>query len=168
MAINLSIYSIDFSKVSQRLCPWFWRKPVFLSYINAALAPLQTDNTEMFSFVNTVWTKLAYTGQHLAVEEFLNDNYDDSLRRIFITENNIVFDSVDLYEDGETDPSPLSLYEDGETDPAPISFYQDGEGTGGDNFTINIPTGVSYDETLLRNQVDFYLVAGKSYNIVTF
>jgi len=168
MAINLGIYSIDFSVVSERLTPHFWRTPIWLSYLKAALAPLQSDNGEMVTFVNAVWVKLSYTGQHLALEEFLNDTYDDISRGIFITENGLVFNFVDLYEDGETDPSPLSLYEDGEVIPAPISLYEDGEGIGGDSFTINIPIAVSFDETLLRNQVDFYLVAGKTYNIVTF
>lgn len=168
MAINLGVYTIDFEIVAERLTPWFWRKPIWLSYLNAALAPLQTDNTEAAAFITDVWTKLSYTGQHLALEEFLNDTYDDTLRRIFITENDLTTPRLDLYKDGETIPAPISLYKDGEPIPAPISLYKDGEGLGGDNFTINIPAAITFDEDTLRSLVDFYVIAGKNYNIVTF
>jgi len=168
MALNLDIYQIDFSKVSERLTPFFWRKPIYLSYLKAALAPLQTDNGEFFSFVSATWTKLQYTGQHLALEEYLNDNYDDTLRRIFITENDLTFDRLDLYKQGETDPTPLSLYKQGEISPAPISLYKSSEGLGGDNFTVNIPVSITFNEDILRSQLDFYVIAGKNYNIVTF
>ena len=168
MPLNLDIYKIDFAKVSERLTPFFWRTPIYLSYLKSALAPLQTDNNEFFAYVSAVWTKLQYTGQHLALEEFLNDNYDDTLRRIFIDENNLTFERIDLYDDGEVDPTPLSLYDDGEIDPAPISLYDDGEGLGGDNFTVNIPVAIVFNEDILRSQLDFYVIAGKNYNIVTF
>lgn len=168
MAINLGVYSINFAVVSERLTPWFWRRPVWLSYLKAALTPLQTNNSEMSAFVNSVWTKLSYTGQHLALEEFLNDTYDDTLRRIFIDENNITFETLDIYKQGETDPSPISIYLQSEVNPAPFSIYKQGEGLGGDNFTINIPAAVSFDEDTLRSMVDFYVIAGKNYNIVTF
>lgn len=168
MTLNLGIYSIDFSIVSERLTPWFWRGDVWLSYLKAALAPLQSRNTEFYSFVTQTWAKLSYTGQHLALEEFLNDTYDPINRLIAITENDVSFDYVDLYKDGEIDPSPISLYQDGETDPLPLALYKDGEGLGGDNFTINIPVAVTYDEDTLRSQVNFYIITGKNYNIVTF
>jgi hypothetical protein len=168
MAINLGVYSINFEVVSERLTPWFWRKPVWLSYLKAALTPLQTANGEMVTFVNAIWTKLSYTGQHLALRELLNDTYDDTLRRIFIDENDVTFDSIDLYKQPETDPSPLSIYLQSEVNPAPFSIYKQGEGTGGDNFTINIPAAITFDEDTLRSLVDFYVIAGKNYNIVIF
>lgn len=168
MPLNLSIYSIFLGKVAERLTPWFWRKPIFLSYLTAALTPLQNDNNAFFAFVTAVWNDLQYTGQHLALEALLNDLYDDTLRRIFIDENDITFEAVDLYLDGETDPTPISLYLDGEVNPAPVSLGLDGEGQGGDNFTVNIPTSINFNENTLRSQLDFFVVAGKNYNIVTF
>lgn len=168
MALDLSIYAIDYSKVTQRLTPWFWRYPVFLSYLNAIMAPLQTDNAIMASFTTLVWNKLQYTGQHLALEELLNDAYDNVSRRIFIDENNVTSQSIDLYKSGETDPSPISLYKSGEANPSPISLYKSTEGTGGFNFTVNIPVSIAYNEDVLRSQLDFFVLAGKNYNIVTF
>lgn len=168
MSINLGIYTINFAVVSERLAPWFWRKPIFLAYIKAALAPLQENNTEFAAIVGALWAKLSYTGQHLVLEEYLNDTYDDSLRRIFIDENDLVSTSIDIYKQGENDPSPTSIYKQPETNPAPFSMYKQGEGQGGDNFTINIPAAISFNEATLRGNVDFYVIAGKNYNIVTF
>lgn len=168
MALNLSIYSIDFSKVAERLTPWFWRYPIYLSYLKAALDPLQTINDTFYQYVSTTWGGLQYTGQHLALEALLNDEYDPTQRRIYIDENDITFVSLDLYLQGETDPSPTSLYLQGETNPSPIILYLQGEGVGGENFTVNIPAGVTYTEDILRSRLSIFVLAGKSYNIVTF
>lgn len=168
-----SIYTINFSKLAQRIVPWFWRKDILCSYLTVALSPLQTDNSEAMEYITDTWNKLSYTGQHLALEEFLNDNYDNADRRIYISENNIYATSIDMYKDGETDPSPIDFYKDGETIESSISLYLDSEivdesGGGSYNFIVHIPSDVSYDENVLRKQLDYYVLADKNYNIVTF
>jgi len=167
MTFNTNLYRLIFSKISSGLTPWFWRKDVFLAYLNSALAPLQTLNTQFYNYVTTKWAGLQYTGQHLALEGLLNNLFDPIARAITITENDVTLSYLDLYKAEETDPSPLSLYLASETNPSPLSLYRVLEGKGGINFTINIPASVSYDEDLLRSKLDFFVTAGRQYNIVS-
>jgi len=173
----MSIFDIYWFNVGENLTPSFWRKTKagleskLIPFIRSILAPVQELNDLLFDYQRAIKSYLDYTGQHIALEEYLNKTYDIVDRRIFITENNIVngAQNVDLYLKGEVDPTPLSLYLQGEAADVPFSLYLQGESIPDTyNFTINIPLVVGFNADTVTRQVKNYSEAAKTFNIVTF
>jgi hypothetical protein len=173
----MSIFNINWFNVVENLTPSFWRETKtgleakIIPYLRSVVAPIQELSDDLNLFQTQTMTFLDYTGQHLALENYLNDNYDNTQRRIFINENNIVTGAtlIDLYLQGETDPSPQDIYLQGEPSGTPFSLYLQGEVIGAIyNFTINIPVTISFDSTVVTRQVKNYSEAAKTFNIVTF
>jgi hypothetical protein len=170
-----NIFNIDWGNVGENLIPWFWRRTKsggeanIVAYVRSMLAPIQSMGDELNQFRDDTLDFLNYDGQHKVLEEYLNDLYDITFRRIFITENNIAaIDEVNMYQTEEANPSPLSFYQTGEVVVAPIAFYQAGEGVTAANFTVNIPTSIVYDEVVITAQLRNYVEASKNFNFVTF
>lgn len=170
-----NIFNIDWGNVTENLTPWFWRKDnndnesKLIAYLRSMIAPIQTISNTLLAFQQETIDFLKYTGQHTSLEEYLNDTYDTTLRRIYITENDIAaIDAVNMYLSGETNPSPLSFYLSGEVVPVPIAFYLSGEGLVDNNFTVNIPVAVVFDTTVITAQLRNYVEASKNFNFVTF
>lgn len=173
----MSIYNIYWNNVVENLTPSFWRKTKggieakILPYLRSVIKPIQDLSDTLLSFQQNTVKYLDYTGQHLALEAYLNDTYDLTDRRIFITENNVIngATTIDLYLQGETDPTPINIYLQGETAPVPFSLYLQGESVFGTyNFTINIPLAVAFDNDVVTKQIKRYSEAAKTFNIITF
>jgi hypothetical protein len=173
----MSIFTINWFNVVENLTPDYWRKTKagleakIIANLRSIIKPIQelSDNLEAYQFQTMQF--LDYTGQNIALENLLNDNYDNLQRRIFITENNVTNQAViiDIYLQGESDPSPTSIYLQGEVSPTPFSFYLQGEVIQTlYNFTINIPSSISFDTNLVTRQVKNYSESAKTFNIITF
>lgn len=173
----MSIFNIYWNNVGENLIPSFWRKTKagleakIVPYVRSVLAPIQELSDTLYGLFQLTDTFLNYNGQHIALENYLNDTYDLVDRRIYITENNVTNQllSIDLYLQGETDFSPISIYQQGETIPAPFSLYLQPETVMAlNNFTINIPISIGFDSDVVTRQVKNYSEASKIFNIVTF
>lgn len=173
----MSPFNIDWFIVVNNLVPSFWRKTKaglearLIPYLRSIVAPIQTLSDRLYMYQFMTMRFLDYTGQDIALENYLNDNYDNELRRIYITENNVINGSliIDLYLQTETDPSPLSIYLQGEPGGIPFSLYLQGEPIfGAYNFTINIPAAISFDSAVVTKQIKNYSAASKTFNIITF
>lgn len=171
-----NIFNIDFSNVGENLIPHFWRKKANgeeaaqVAFVRSVLAPVQDVSDDLLALQQSTKEFLDYNGQHQVLEEYLNDLYDLTLRRIFITENDIASGRLflDLYLQSETDPSPTSVYLQPETNPGPITLYEQSESPSIYNFTVNIPVAISFDTDRITAQIKNYAIAGKTFNIVTF
>ena len=170
-----NIFNITWSNVTENLTPWFYRRTnddnesKLLPYLRSMISPIQTITSELNILRSETLTFLNYTGQHKSIEEFLNDNYDLVLRRIYITENNIAsIDAINLYISGEPNTTPISMYLSGEVVTVPITFYLSGEGLTSANFTIHMPSSISYDSILLDSRLRDFISASKQYNIIIF
>jgi len=141
-----------------------------IAYLRSVIKPVQDISDDLLTLQTDTITFLDYNGQHKVLEEYLNDNYDATTRGIFITENNVSSgaQALDIYLQGELDPSPTSIYLQSEVNPAPITMFLQGEGTGINSFTVNVPVAVVFDETTVRAQLSNYVIATKEYNIITF
>ena len=168
MSLSIRKYKIDFQNFVINSLPWFYRFEWLKDFLFSMISPVQDINDDFYSVMVDVNDYLSYTSHHLAMEELLNDKYDIDLRRIYITENNITGQVIDIYQQGETDPTPTSIYKQGEVNPAPISMYKQSEFPLSDtDFTINIPISVTYDSDILDRLIKSYIDT-KTYNIVTF
>ena len=171
-----NIFNIDFSNVGENLVPHFWRKQKsgvendLVAYIRSVLAPIQNVSDDLLTLQQNTKEFLDYNGQHAVLEEYLNDLYDVTLRRIYITENDLPSGAFnfDLYLQSETDLSPISIYLQNETNPGPFSLYLQGESPSEHHFTVNIPVAIIFNTNLITAQIQNYSIAGKLFNIVTF
>lgn len=162
------LYSIDTDKMAANLMPWFKRKIAwFLAYVKSVLNPIGTVNAMLVTFTDSITEFLRYTGQHKALVELLNNNFDSSLRRITIQENNIAqIQSLTFYKTGEVDAVPKTFYQTGEANPNPITIYKTGESQQ-TNFTVIFPAGLTYVESQVRSLLDSYVECSRTYNIIT-
>ena len=168
MSLSISKYRVDFQNYVTNSMPWFYRFEWLKDFIFSMIAPLQIINDAFYEVMIDVNDYLSYTSNHLAMEEMLNDKYDIDLRRIFITENNITGQVIDIYQEAETDPSPTSIYKQGEINPAPISMYKQSEFPLSDyDFTLNFPLAIVYDGDILDKLITSYIDT-KTYNVITF
>lgn len=164
-----NIFNIDWNNVGKNLTPYFWRDGSLSAYIRSVLAPIQTNSDNLLTLQQDTVDFLQYTGQHKVLEEYLNDLYDPLSRRIYITENDIAgLDPVLFYLSGETVSETLTFYLSGESNPAPLAFYLGNEAATGNNFTVNIPTSIVFDEDIMTAQLRNYVEASKNFNFVTF
>jgi hypothetical protein len=68
------------------LLPWFLRKPVINAYMQALCTPIGDVNSELVSYASESLYRVAITGQVIYLERLLNDLFDNTLRRIYITD----------------------------------------------------------------------------------
>jgi hypothetical protein len=164
---------IDFSLIAESLTPHFWRLDKFTSYVRAGITSFQTAADTNSDFTDKISDLLKYTGQHTALEEMLNDKYDDTLRLIYIDENdNILFLGVDIPLNGETITDQLDLAVNADTPLVPTVDIGVNADTGvavvGYNFTVFVPVAVTYVEAEMRKNLDNYVEATKRYDIQTY
>ena len=164
-----NIFEIDWDNVIENLTPHFWRTSKLLAYLRSMIQPVQDISDDLLDLQNETTAFLSYTGQHLALEAYLNDTYDITLRRIFITENDIAaVDPISIYLSGESTSAPLELYLSGEAAIAPVGIYLSDEGVVSDNFTVHLPSAIVYDADTITAQLRNYVEASKNWDIVTF
>ena len=169
-----NIFDIDWNNVVENLTPYFWRttndgnEAKMLANWRAMIKPVQDVSDDLLTLQTETVDFLQYTGQHKVLEEYLNNLYDNTLRRIFITENNLSVVDPNLYQTVETDPVPLALYQTGEVVISSLTLFQTGEASSGANFTVNIPSTITYDTNVITAQLRNYVEAAKTFDFVTF
>jgi len=174
--MNCSKYNIDVEDIYLKLVPYFWKvvpetgaeRTKWIAYLEVLAESLENTQSSLFDLCVALKDFLDVTGQHLSLENYLNNVYDNLLRRIYITENDAGAPESWFLE-GETDPNNKVWYLQGESDPTQKNWFLQSEIIGQTfNFTIHIPVLVVFDETLLRGLLDNYVIAGKTYTILTF
>ena len=169
-------YNIDVEVLFLTLVPPFWvitpetgvKKDIWEAYLKVIGGSFEDFQSLMLAECQKLKAFLMPTGQHLSLEEHLNDLYDHILRRIFITENDIPATENVWMLYGEYNPQSEVWYLQSEVDPAPKAWYLESETGNKNHFTINIPVLISFVEEVLRGYVDPYVVNGYNYNIITF
>ena len=175
-------FGIDFEKQVQQILPYFWsftigtqvEKTVFLNYVFTLFSGLKPVNVSMVDFCSFINTRLSFTGQVIALIQLLNDNFDNTLRRITLDcLNNNFVEGLDIFLDSETDSTPIILFLDSELNPIPISVFLDSEildptSIAGKSFVVNVPTDVVESDEIIRALLDIYVIAPQEYLIVRF
>lgn len=166
--ISLAKYQVNFNTVVSNLTAWFYRFTWLIDYLKSIIKPVQDINDDFYATISAIDDYLAYTGQHLSLETCLNDKFDEVTRGIYITENNISGNQIDIYKQGELNPSPEDIYKFTEIDITPFSVYKQSEGAVTlYDFTINVPATLVYDAYEFAGYVTRY-VQTKTYNITTY
>lgn len=159
------MFNVDFRKALYNLIPHFLRSEKQLAWLYSLQQPLKALNTLFVSFRTNTLYRLQFTAQIIYLEHYLNDQFDQATRGIYI-DNIEQVDFTFLFNNIELKPATY-LYNNSEAQP-PVYFYQYTELLEGDTYIINVPVAVSFDELVMRSKVDFYNNAGKNYSIVTY
>jgi len=157
------MYLINWEKLVKLLLPTFLRKPVLIAFLNAFTKPIERMHTEFLEQKAEWQYRLSHNGQVFSLEKVLNDAFDNDERRIYIT-------SVDFQDDiyignrDNIDQVYISAPPDDDTTTyigsAPNYMEQA-------DFIVHVPADIlAANEILIRNTIDLYKIAGKTYILV--
>lgn len=150
-------YKVDFDKLILLLLPTFLRKPVLFGYLKALVSPISSLHYRWSQMRDENLKILKYNSQKCYLRGVLNDRYDNDIRRITI--NNTGNKTQDyIYTLSENLPVYLgTMYLEPEFNYAGSTV----------DFLVNVP------QELINNKIneivatiEFYVLAGKSYQII--
>jgi hypothetical protein len=135
-----------------------------LDWLKALMEPLADLNLTFRTWLADVRYAMYMTGQVVYMEHYLNDIYDNSLRRIYIDDGNAGTPFF-LYnkEDGSLNEY---IYNKSELETAPV-LYNQADYAGQVDFIVVIPWAniPSADETIMSARIKKYKLAGKRFEI---
>lgn len=141
------------------------RKPKNLAFLNAAFKALETINISFATIADKLTYELQFNGQKIYLQHYLNDQFDATLRRIYI-ENTAASNRVTIYFKSEGQ-APTYIYFKSEGMP-PVYLRWKTEATTSTDFIVWVPVDIVFEEVVMRAKIDKYKYAGKRYTIQTF
>ncbi len=155
---------IDFNNLINKLLPISKRKPKTTAFLYLLLHPVKAVNILFNQFKTDTNYKLIFNGQIIYLEHYLNDLYDNTQRRIYIQDTanatfNYIYNRVELQQ-------TLNIYNASEN--VPVYLINNNEAVEQIDFIVFIPSSISFNEKVVREQIDYYKAAGKKYKIETF
>lgn len=162
-------YNIE--KLTRRFFPWFWQLDENLRFLDIVMGSLAAVNTNLFNAEIDYNQRVGYSIQRLSLEISLNDRFDDTLRRITVS-NGSIGGTEFIFNEAESPSLPLTIFiwNESETPPNPETdpdFFNENE-TGQaavTGFTVFVPTELTPEENQIRAWIDRVLIVGTEYNI---
>jgi hypothetical protein len=156
------------------LTPHFKRQDIFISFLMIIAEELQVSMDSLYSMAVKNRELLKYDGRIGVYEEFLNDYWDNTLRRIYISTNDVSGGFKTLYLQDEYDPTPDTLYLQQENK-SDWTLYLQSEIAGLTffNYTIYVPAAL-YASWTTDQKAQFeanaaiYALTGYKFEIQTF
>lgn len=163
----MSRYNINFSNFIKKLLPPFLRGSRMLDWLKALIKPLQTLNTKFNEFMQRIRYKIGFNGQVVYLEHILNDYYDNTLRRIYITDGSSI--PLPPYIYNKIENRVQYLYNKSEAEP-PLYAYNKSEYNTSVDFIVNVPAAILTAQLSqqIRALVNQYRIAGKRFAVVPF
>ncbi len=154
---------INWNRFVVLLLPLRMRVATVFSFIRSVLAPVVYLFNLLQNYEADIRYKLAHTSQVWSIEAVLNDAFDISLRRIYISDAG---GEVVTLINRDTDGNALIINRD--SDVNPLIIHNDSAYFGGSyDFIVNIPYQFSEaDMYRLKALVDYYKLAGKRFDVV--
>lgn len=152
-------YDFDIIKYAQYVLRPSLRKRKIFAIISIFLLPLIFIYSLFKSYRKQAIDKLNINGQVIYIEKVLNERFFLKNREIFITD--IVGKESYLYHRREEQiPAYLRKRSEG----AEKKYIQQrGEGNYSGNYMVNIPSFLSGYESEIKNLIDYYKPAGRTY-----
>ena len=163
-------YNIE--KLSRNFFPWFWQNDTNLAFIDVLMGSLAATNTNLFNFENESHEIAGYSIQRLSLEISLNNQFDNSDRRIRV-ENGDIGGNEFIFNEVETPDAALIIYifNESETPTSPAEdavFYNSTETatTANTGFTVFIPAELLSLQNEIEAWVNRVLVFGTEYQVI--
>lgn len=158
------VYNINWNNVAAWWIPKPMRKTKFAILVKAALYPLVYVYNSFLNYRDAKIYQLTITPQVCYLERMLNDRYDYTSRRIYITDAEWHLPWF-IYKEAEN--KPQWLYKTSEN--KPVWLYKEGEaGIAKDDFVVHVPASIAFDQNEMRSLVDGYKLFGTKYTIQLF
>jgi hypothetical protein len=164
MPVNKNIYNVNWNKLVSWLLPNELFKPKMFAWCKSLVVGVSSLHTLFLQFRKQTNYHLSITGQITKLVLLLNDKYDKTQRRIYITDGQRG-DEVYIFLENEV--KDLSLYTT--TENQPIYIFNSGEvGANKAHFIVHVPLSIQFDEAAMRALINIYKIPGKRYQIQKF
>lgn len=153
------IFNWNIDDIPRQELPPHRQEPERLAYLKALLKPIKTLYNSFVSYRRVTIKKLRYNGQTIILQNYLNDLFDPTLRRIRIL---TVFDlDMPLYVGLDSEPDPVYLGLNSE--PSPLYLGLNSETGYLFHFIVEAATGSLTAQQIVRLKavVNYYRLAGK-------
>lgn len=157
-------YEIDFPYLIEDLLHPLLRKPIMQAWLEALFVPLENLHSEFLDFVEAKRYEMDFTGQVISIERLLNNEFDNGLRRIYISDGNRA--EVFLFK-GDKPLGEEAFFFKG-TEGIGEKFVFKGVSNLLYDFVVNVPASLAYDSVKMNTLINKYRQAGKKYIISTF
>lgn len=138
------------------------RKTKYVIMVQAALYPLLFLMDNFFRYRAAKEYQLLITTQVCYLTRLLNDRFDFTDRRITIGDAEKK-EPIFLYQQEEEKP----VYFSTEDENSPVYLYTKNEaGEFSDDFVVNVPSAVVFDEDEMASLLNSYILFGTHYKIV--
>ena len=144
--------------------PTFLRKPIITAFVSAIASVFNTLRGRVSANRDRNLYNLSITPQVCFLEKALNDKFDSTPRRIYIT-NGVWRSFLPIFLRAEN--KPIALYLDSENQPIPL-YLQIENGFVNESFIVNVPSELQPFEQDLNGIVMAFKLAGKTFTINYF
>lgn len=163
--INVKRYIINYTKlVTERLPDVEIRTDEVLAYCLVLVSPLVLVYNSLLTFRLFLLYKLSITPQVCYLEKMLNNQYDNTERRIYI-EDAVLVDGIFIFQEAEEEP--IFIYTEAESTKPKTYLYTEGEtsGAGANDFIVFYPAGLLFNMNELVSLVNQYKLASKKFTV---
>ena len=159
------MFNIDYNALVRKLMPHFLRQIKFVDFVQSGVKALKDVNNLLVTLQTDLEFKTAFDSRVIYLQEFLNIKHDPTLKRIFIKqESPINFVYIFLNIESIT---PSFIFLNSESKP-PLFIRLFSEIGGDIDFTVMIPSSITFDSDEITAQVNTYNAAGKRFALATF
>jgi len=153
-------YDLDITALAISSMPPEFQKEPLLSYVRAALKPLERIKSEFLALVDRSRYRLNLSGRVIDLEHYLNDLFDETARRIYIEDSQVALPPI-MYTKAEGIPIELRTITEG----GGLTFYSQDDFDVLVDFIIWVPTSILTREDEIRAYANHYVSAGRRYVI---
>lgn len=161
-------FLLDIPKLIRELLPIALRQLRQFDWLRSLLKGVEYVLNKLNQLREKSLYEISITAQVIMIERVLNDRFDPSLRRIYITDSLDGIDYVNLYLEAEQQAAP-ALYLDTEIPPgAALPLYTDTEYAANMQFIVWVPavaTNIVAQEVRVAATVNNYKFGGTQYSI---
>jgi hypothetical protein len=157
---------IDFILLTTLLLPVVLRRTLISAWLTVATASIDTVQTESTALYDATNYRLKFNELKIYIEHYLNDQHDPTDRMIRIVDveqeqNTYIFNAN---EDNEN----LYIWNVGEEDGEDVFLFNDSEIDDIEDFIVEVPVALVFNEDALRRDVDTFRLPGMKYSIQTY
>ncbi len=138
------------------------RKPRHIAWLESLVAPMVGIYNKFLSEQSRLNVEVNANSQTMLLEWLLNNRFDSTQRRIFITNNQAASPLINAYLKKENQPR-LNAYRKGEGPKVVIGTKTETNIT---DFYVNIPAALSGQQVPLSRLTSKYKLAGKTFVII--
>jgi hypothetical protein len=157
---------LDFYLLIVMLLPVDLQKPFFIQYIKVFTDSIDYTQTQSTALFDEIKYNMIFNELTIYIEHYLNDQHDNIDRGIYIED--VEQDEL-LYIFNEIEGNELVyIFNNGEPGGEDLWLFNSEEIDNLIDFIVYVPAALTYDENLLKFNIEKYKLPGMSYQILTY